>query len=241
MHFYCHSARSGNALKPQTFLRAQFWHPLSPPKQKWKSQEVPQGLGQQQVVVSIPPLVRGRQWQLRALPASPGTAPRVWDTWTGLGGSRKAGWAAPVFVVTSVRAAGTCGSGTLGTQMPERKSTVSQGCYGACFYPWGQSGYDNPRYLGYLVKCQHVLVSSSQHRAAQVEIWVGQALVALRGVLTPQANPSHRGCPIPTQGFPLRPVGMSLGHSFSTKPNLMISQLQLSPFARAVCQNIQKS
>lgn len=143
---------------PKLFLRAQFWHPLSPTKQKWRSQEVPQWLGQQRVVVSIPALlagVRGRRRQLRARPASPCTAPHpgLAELHPGPGRApqpslaelhpdgtrgRQKGWlSSPCFrnYICEITA-GTRGSGALGTQTPERKITVSQGCYGACFYLW---------------------------------------------------------------------------------------------------------
>lgn len=128
---------------PKLFQRAQFWHPFSPTKQKWRSQEVPQWLGQQRVVVSIPALlagVRGRRRQLRAQPASPCTAPHPGLAELHPDGTRgrQKGWlSSPCFrnYICEITA-GTRGSGALGTQTPERKITVSQGCYGACFYLW---------------------------------------------------------------------------------------------------------
>lgn len=53
----------------------------------------------------------------------------------------------------------------------------------------------NPDTWAFLVKCKRVLVSPTSTELLQ---WVGQALVALCGVLMLQASPSCRGCPIPT-------------------------------------------
>lgn len=125
-------------------------------------------------------------------------------------------------------------------ECPRGKSPSLKEVTGLVFAYEGSQVMINPDTWVFLVKCKRVLVSPA-NRGAPVGFWVGQALVALSGVLMLQANPSRRGCSMPTQGFPLRPLGMSVGHSFSTKPNLMISQLQLSLFAQAVCQNIQKS
>lgn len=128
---------------PKLFKRAQFWHPLSPTKQKWRSQAVPQWLGEQRVVVSIPALlagVWGRRRQLRARPASPCTAlhPSLAELQPDGTRGRQKGWlSSPCFrnCICEITA-GTRGSGALRTQTPGRRTTVSQGCYGACFYLW---------------------------------------------------------------------------------------------------------
>lgn len=143
MRFYCHSAHSGNALKPQAFSKSTILTPTFSYKAEVKvTVEVPQWLGQQRVVVSIPALlaVRGRRRQLRARPASPCTAPHPGLAELNPDGTRgrQKGWlSSPCFrnYICEITA-GTRGSGALGTQTPERKITVSQGCYGACFYLW---------------------------------------------------------------------------------------------------------
>jgi len=73
--------------------------------------------------------------------------------------------------------------------------------------------------------------------AVPVGFGVGQP----HGAWVLRANPFCSSCISLPQGFAPMPPGMSLGHRFGMKTKLMVSQLQLRPFAPPVYWSIQKS